>query len=345
MQKLIINKKNCLQGFIENIRDKNTIAFIIFKNSNFKLQITINKEKINSKILETLKKLTIGTVITVKGILLKNNAVKLNGLELIPDSIKIESLADAPIPIQDDSNIDTKLDYRWLDLRSEKNTLIFKVQTLLVKSLREFVYKKDFIEIHTPKIIATASESGSEVFEVNYFDNKAYLAQSPQFYKQLAIASGFSNVFEVGPVFRAEKSHTNKHATEFTGFDIEFANIKNVKNIMDFEAKLLTYAITKVAKKYNEEIKRLFSRELTIPKLPFPVMKLNDVYKELKTRYNYEVSNEELGDLSTEAERLCKKLAKDKFNHEFLFVTDYDASKRAFYHERVKGIPQGFDLI
>lgn len=123
---------------------------------------------------------------------------------MIPDDIVIESLAE-PLPIQDDSSIDLKMDYRWLDLRSDKNQMIFKIQTCMVDAMRKHLLKKGFIEIHTPKLIGTASESGANVFELSYFDTKAYLAQSPQFYKQMAMASGFESIFEVGPVFRAEK--------------------------------------------------------------------------------------------------------------------------------------------
>ena len=217
-----------LSGFVENLRNKRTMCFIVLKDISGKMQITIEKEKSEelAKICDTL---TIESVLTVEGMAVANEYVKLNGIEVLPESMAIESLADA-LPIKEDSSIDLKLDYRWLDLRSEKNQLIFKVQTLISQSFRELLVSKGFLEIHSPKIIGTASESGSDVFEVKYFDTKAYLAQSPQFYKQMAMASGFEKVFEVGPVFRAEKSYTNKHATEFTGFDLEFSYINSYRN-------------------------------------------------------------------------------------------------------------------
>ena len=222
---------------------------------------------------------------------------------------------------------------------------MFKVQTALLNALKKFALDRDFIEIHTPKTIATASESGSEVFEIKYFDTKAYLSQSPQFYKQMAMASGFEKVVEVGPVFRAEKSYTSKHTTEFTGFDIEFSYINSYEDVMHFEEEMIKYALNEVKNKYGEKIKELFDVDVIVPKTPFPVMKLSDVYKELKEKYNYSVPESEMGDMTTEAEKLCKDLAKDKFNSEFLFVTDFDAEHRAFYHMRKNGIPQGYDLI
>jgi aspartyl-tRNA synthetase len=183
----------------------------------------------------------------------KNEYVKLNGIEMLPDSMKIESLAEA-IPLNEEANIDVKMDYRWIDLRAKKNLLMFKVQTYMVRCMRDFLLEKDFIEIHTPKLIGAASESGSDVFEVKYFDRNAYLSQSPQFYKQMAMASGFEKIFEVGPVFRAEKSFTNKHATEFTGFDLEFSNIESMYDAMKMEENMLTYMLTKMKEKYGKHI-------------------------------------------------------------------------------------------
>lgn len=194
-------------------------------------------------------------------------------------------------------------------------------------------------------MIATASESGSEVFEVKYFETKAYLAQSPQFYKQMAIAGGLGRVFECGPVFRAEKSHSRKHATEFTGFDLEFANIDSYEDVMIMEEEMLTFALGKVSEKYGKQIKTVFDVDTIVPKLPFPRMKLKDIYQELKERYEYVCPEDEQDDLTTEAEKLLRKLAKDKYNHEFIFVTDFGTRKRAFYHLRKDGIPQGYDLV
>ena len=319
-----------LSGFVENLRNKRTMCFIVLKDISGKMQVTIEKEK-NEKKKKICDALTIESVLTVEGMAVANEYVKLNGIEVLPESMTIESLADA-LPIKEDSSIDLKLDYRWLDLRSEKNQLIYKVQTLVSQSFRELLISKGFLEIHSPKIIGTASESGSDVFEVKYFDTKAYLAQSPQFYKQMAMASGFEKVFEVGPVFRAEKSYTNKHATEFTGFDLEFSYINSYKDVMAMEEEMITYMLEKVVAKYGEDVERLVGVKLVVPTRPFPVMKLADVYKELEERYGFTVPESEKDDLTTEAERLCERMTKEKFGHEFLFIPDYSAKKRAFYH-------------
>ena len=159
------------------------------------------------------------------------------------------------------------------------------------------------------------------------------------------MASGFERTFESGPVFRAEKSNTNKHATEFTGFDLEISYIESYEDIMKFEEEMLAYALEKVHAKYGEKCKEIFGKEIVVPTLPFPRIKLADLYAELKEMYGFEVPASEMNDLTTEAERLCKKYAMDKYGHEFLFVTDYPKDKRAFYHMRKDGIPQGYDLI
>jgi aspartyl-tRNA synthetase len=333
-----------VSGFVENFRNKKTMAFIVVKDITGKLQVTVEKEK-HPEMIELLDKLTPQSVVTFEGEVVLSEYVKMGGKEMYPSVMKIESLAEA-IPIKDDSEIDVKMDYRWIDLRRDVNHLMLKLQTTLTAAMREFLVERNFIEIHTPKLIGAASESGSDVFEVKYFDTKAYLAQSPQFYKQMAMAAGVERIFETGPVFRAEKSYTNKHATEFTGFDLEFSYIDSFEDVMKMEEELLAYALAKVKEAHGEEIEALFGTPVVVPSLPFPRMKLCDVYRELEERYGYTVPDELKGDLTTDAERMTKKLCEEKFGHEFLFITDYDAKERAFYHMRdEQGVPQGYDLI
>ena len=242
------DKEVTISGFVDNVRDLQWVQFLILRDKTSKVQITIEKsEEKNKEMVELVSNLTLESTIKVTGKVVESPKVKLNGFEIIPNKIEVTSVSDKELPFNykdlDNVNLDTRLDYRFIDLRNEKNSLIFKVQSTLVKYLREYLYKNDFTEIHTPKLIGTASESGSEVFEVKYFDSKAYLAQSPQFYKQMAMSSGFERIFEVGPCFRAENSNTSKHATEFTCFDVEFSYINGVEDVMDLEAEMLTYAL------------------------------------------------------------------------------------------------------
>ncbi|MBQ7333224.1 MAG: aspartate--tRNA(Asn) ligase, partial [Clostridia bacterium] len=304
--------KHKVQGFVENFRNKRTMAFIVVKDITGKLQVTIEKEK-HPEFEEMLNVLTPQSVVSFEGEVVANDYVKMGGIEMLPEKMSVESVSEA-LPIKDDSDIDCKMDYRWIDLRRDANHLMIKLQTTLTAAMREFLIKENFVEIHTPKLIAAASESGSDVFEVKYFDTKAYLAQSPQFYKQMAMAAGLERIFETGPVFRAEKSYTNKHATEFTGFDLEFSYVTGYEDVMKMEEELLTYALRKVKEAHGEELLRVYGAELEVPTLPFPRMKLCDVYRELEERYGYKVPDELKGDLTTEAERMTKQLARDKFN-------------------------------
>lgn len=333
-----------ISGFVENLRNKRTMAFLVIRDITGKLQVTLEKEK-NPELAALVDQLTIHSVVTVEGPVVANEYVKMGGMEMLPERLVIESIADA-LPIKDDSEIDSRMDYRWIDLRRECNQLMLKMQTVLTGAMREFLLARRFVEIHTPKLIAAASESGSEVFEVKYFDTKAYLAQSPQFYKQMAMAAGLDRIFETGPVFRAEKSYTNKHATEFTGFDLEFSYVYSTEEVMHMEEELLTFAFGKVAAACGEDIRRLFGKEVIVPTMPFPRIPLRELYNELEARYGYTVSEDAKGDLTTDAEHLCAKFSMEKYGSEFLFVTDYDARERAFYHMRdERGVPMGYDLI
>ena len=156
--------------------------------------------------------------------------------------------APPPVPLSKKSSVslDTELSLRPVTLRAPRARAVFRIQAAICRAFREFLQEEGFTEIHTPKLIAAASESGSEVFKVDYFDRNAYLAQSPQFYKQMAMAAGFERIFETGPVFRAEKSYTNKHSTEFSGFDLEFSYITSFKDVMKMEEELLTAGLKAV---------------------------------------------------------------------------------------------------
>lgn len=352
-----LEKPILLQGFVENYRDGKAMAFIVLKDITGKVQITVEKS-CNEQLLPVLDQITHDSVLSVVGVAHESEYVKLGGIEVYPTELTLESVA-APLPIQREdipatkkkpatprSGIDDRMDYRWIDLRTERNQLIFKAQTVLTNAMRQFLLERRFLEIHTPKLIATASESGSDVFEVKYFDRSAYLAQSPQFYKQMAMASGFDRIFEVGPVFRAEKSFTSKHTTEFTGFDLEFSYITSFRDVMKMEEELLRYALSQVKEALGEQIAATFGKEVIVPETPFPCVKLADLYAALEAEYGYVVPESEKGDLTTEAERLSYDWVQKHYNHEFLFITDYSAEKRAFYHMRDEnGIPMGYDLI
>ena len=338
-----------IEGFVDNIRDLQYVQFLVVRDVTGKVQVTIEKNEENCKLNEIVSNLTVESTVKIIGTLFENEKVKLNGMELVPSNIIVTSrcLEELPLNYKDSKSalLDTRLNYRFLDLRSEKNTLMFKVQTCLINAMREFVLNNNFTEIHTPKIIGAASESGAEVFELNYFDSKAYLAQSPQFYKQMAMCSGFDRVFEVAPAFRAENSNSYRHATDFTSFDIEMSYVDSLEELMNFEEDLFIAGLSAVKEKYGDEIKKLFNVDVVVPTKPFPRIKLEDLYQELEKEYGFKMNYEDVGDMNSESEKLASKYVMEKYGHEFVFVTDFSSKKRAFYHKRENGIPQGADLI
>ncbi len=344
-----IGEKVRIDGFVEKNRNLQYVAFLVIKDKTNKVQVTIEKETASKELLSIVDKLTPNSTVTVIGTLNANEKVKLRGMEIIPESIIITSLSSEELPLNyndlSSTSLDNRLDNRFLDLRNEKNALIFEVQTTLVKALRDYLYERKFIEIHTPKLIKTASESGSSVFEVKYFKDKAYLAQSPQFYKQMAMASGMERIFEVAPAFRAENSNSYRHATEFTSFDLEMSYIDSYKDVAKVEEEMLVYALKEVKEKHGDKIKELWGVDVVVPTMPFPTIKLPDLCKELEKRYGYQVPEEEIGDMNAEMEKLTSRYAKEVYNHEFIFVTDFSKVKRPFYHMREDDVPQGYDLI
>ena len=345
-----LNEEIIFSGFVDAVRDKKWVMFVILRDATGKVQLTIEKsEETNKPLLDIMSEVTVDSTVRVVGKVVSSEAVKLGGLEIIPSTIEVTSEA-LPLPFDYNNlegvNIDTRMDFKWLDMRNRRNTLIRQVESCLTEGMRTFLYENHFTEIHSPKLIGTASESGSDVFEVKYFDREAYLAQSPQFYKQMALAGGLDRVFEVGPVFRAEKSNTNRHATEFTGFDLEFAYIDSYEDVMDLEEDLLIAGLKVVKERYGDEILEVFGKEVIIPTKPFPRIKLKDLYQQLHDRYQFEIPKEDIGDMNAEAEKLTYKFAMEEYNSEFIFIVDYAATKRPFYHMRdSEGKLQGYDLI
>ena len=342
------NQEIEVQGFIDNIRDLQYVQFVILRDGTGKVQITIEKSiEENQKMIALISTITLESTIRVKCKVLENPKVKLNGLELIPSSIIITStsLSELPIDIKDKEKTlrETRLDYRFLDLRREDNNLLFKCQTFIEAMMREYWLNNDYIEIHTPKISGASAESGAEMFKLDYFGQKACLSQSPQFYKQMTMASGFDKVFEIGPVFRAENSHTSYHATEIEMIDAEISWINSYEDVMDMEEEWIRYFMSKLAQKYGEDIKRVFHLEVSDVSAKFPRINFKDAKEIMKKEYNYIGSQPD--DFERQEEELMCKYAKEKYNSDFVFITNYPYVSRSFYVMKIDGITQTYDLL
>ena len=329
-----LEKEVVLDGFIDNIRNLQYVMFIILRDSTGKVQITLEKEDPkNTEMINLMSGVSLESTIKVKGLLKESPKVKLNGMELIPSEITVTSKAlnDLPFDIKKKDNAlrETRLDYRFLDLRREDNQLLFHVQSYMEHMMREYWQNNGYTEIHTPKISASSAESGAEMFKLDYFGQKACLSQSPQFYKQMAVAAGFDSVFEIGPVFRAEISHSSFHATEIEMLDVEIGYIDSVTDVMDEEENWIKYFMTKVKEKYGEDIKKIFNIELNDMNYNFPRIDFYEAKEILKNNFHYIGANEE--DFERKEEELMGKYVKEKYNSEFVFITNYPYSARSFY--------------
>lgn len=325
-----------IQGWIENLRDKKNMQFIVVRDLTGKVQVTIIKEE-KPEIAEIFSHATLESTVKIVGEAVANEFVKMGGVEIIPEQVEITSHAE-PLPIGQESSIDQRLDYRWIDLRTPAKALIFQVETTLNQAMRQFAIDNGCIEIHTPTLIGASSEGGSDVFEVKYFDRKAYLIQSPQFYKQMAMCAGFERVLVNTPVFRAEKSFTKKHATEFSGFDIELSYINSHEDVMKFEEEMLAYAIGEVAKKHGEKIRELLGVEIVVPTLPFPRIDMKDAYKVLREKLSIQINDGD--DFTSDQEVALCKYMEEQNGHQFFFVTGYPSSIRPFYTMANEDDPQ-----
>ena len=321
-----------IAGFVENLRNKSAMQFIVLRDISGKVQITVEKAKL-AEIAKIIDGVTVESVLTVTGLAVKNDYVKLGGLEIIPDRVTVDSVAEV-LPIDKERGLDLRLDYRWLDLRDPQKAKTFQVQTALERYMVDWLTDHGFIKIHTPKITAISSEGGSEVFELkNYFGSHAYLTQSPQLYKQMSMMAGFDRTFEIGECYRAESSFTSRHATEFTALDVEISHIENHHDVMDMEEALLTDVMNKLHAQFGDLIPAVTAK--------FPRLTLQEVYRILREEKHYEMPKAALGDIDPDGERLIGEYAKEKYHSDFVFITDYPHDARAFYTMD----DRSFDLI
>jgi len=328
-----------IAGWVETVRDQKKVQFVILRDETGSVQVvnpaTRESDGTNDAAVattEAISGLTAGSFVKVTGELKHDERVKLGGIEVKLASLDVASLAFPEPPIADDSSIDKRLDWRFIDLRRPEQNLVFRAQTTFEHALRTYWVDNDFIEIHTPKLMASASESRAELFEIEYFEGKAYLAQSPQFFKQMAQPAGFGKVFEIAPAFRADPSFTSRHATEFTSVDAEISWVESHEDVMAMHEQLLVAGLQAVKDKHGEAIKAAFDVDVTVPTAPFPRIPLAEAHEILKAR-GYTVPRAD-GDLDPEGERQLSKHVRETFGHEFVFVTDYATGIRPFYHKR-----------
>ncbi len=334
-------KKVALAGWVQTVRDVGSLVFIIMRDRAGLLQLICKGEA-----AETARKLSLESSIEVTGIAKVDEKIKLGGVEIQVETLVLVagSLPKLPVDIagKTETNFEHRFDHRVIDLRREEPQAIFAVQSTLCNAFREILNKDGFTEIHTPKIIATGTEGGTSLFPVKYFEKQAYLAQSPQFYKQMLVGSGFERVFEIAPVFRAEEHNTPWHLNEYVSLDFEMGFVRDELQVIKQSEKVLKYMLKKVIEK-NEKQLKLFNINLKIPK-KIPVLKYWDLPKIFES-----IGKEfaPMSDLSRDHEATLCTYASEKFDSEFVFVNNYPIELRPAYTQphTKKKYSRGFDLL
>lgn len=341
-----LNKEVLLQGWVQEVRNLSKIKFIILRDRTGDMQTLALKADTEPASFELINEVTKESVVEIVG-LPKENKESRWGIEVLIKSLKIISKAEVPLPIDNTdksaTNFDKRLDFRFLDTRNIKHAAIFKIRSKIAKILTEFFDKNGFTNINTPKMTKIGVESGAELFEIDYFGQPMYLAQSPQVYKQMFVSGGFERVYEIAPVFRAEQSHTTRHLTEFTGVDFEMGFINDFTDVMDFIEEMFIDLITRLKKESASELK-LLGLEHQIP-AKIPRISLEEAKKMLAPKGKKYAKDE---DLDSEGEKLLGELVKEKYHCEFVFLTHFPWAVKPFYQmkdEKNQHVTKSFDLL
>jgi len=333
-------KEVIVVGWVRDLRDLGGIRFIVLQDKGGTVQITIPQSEASREVLTKVNTLQRQDCIGVRGII-KEMGKAPGGAEIIPNEIRILGVANQPLPIditgKTPADIDVRLDARVIDLRRDENQATFKIRHTTLEATRDFLSEKGFIEVNTPKIIASATEGGAELFPVAYFEREAFLAQSPQLYKEQLVID-FEKVFEIGPAFRAEKSHTRRHVTEFVSVDIEEA-FATAEDVMKVAEELMEYVCRTVKDRCQKELK-ILRYHIDVPRIPFKRFGYDEVLRELAEK-GTKVSWGE--DIPTLAYRTLGEI-----HLHFYFIVDWPTSLKPFYikpRDDRPEISEGFDLM
>ncbi|MBN2094876.1 MAG: aspartate--tRNA(Asn) ligase [Candidatus Aenigmarchaeota archaeon] len=330
-------KEVTVYGWVDAIRALGKITFVVIRDRSGKVQTIARKD---TPAFDQIKDLSREYVIEARG-LVKESKSAPGGSEIELSEVKTISKAE-PLPIEFSGKIDTnmskRLDYRYIDLRNPQTKEIFLIKSEITNRFRKFLHKKGFVEIHTPKIVKLGAEGGSEMFPILYYNQEGYLAQSPQLYKQMMQAAGFEKVFEIGPVYRAEKSHTIRHISEYWGLDCEMSFIKSFEEVMDTAEAVIKYTLEKLEEDHKDIIE---SFGVTMPnyKEPFPRLTLQECF---------ELIGRSVEDPTAEEEKLIGSKVLEKLGSDFVFIKNYPFSARPFYTMKNANDPaltDSFDLV
>ena len=331
-----------VKGWVQDVRALGGIAFVTLRDRFGTIQITLPKKKIDPALFEELTKLPRESVVAVTGEVKASNQTAL-GLEIIPSAVEVYSKAATPLPlgVVDKVNVemDTRLNHRFMDLRKPEIRAIFELKAMMVELIEECVRENGFNQVYTPKINAAGAEGGAELFKIQYFDRPAFLAQSPQLYKQILMSTGLDRVFELGPAFRAELSNTNRHVTEFISFDGEMSWIENEEEVMAMIETIIDHVLTGLKERGKKQLE-LLGKEIKVPARPYPILTYSEC---LKMVQDAGLPLKEGDDLGTEGEKIIGDKMAEK-GVELYFIAEYPEEAKPFYIMEKDGTPYSFSF-
>jgi nondiscriminating aspartyl-tRNA synthetase len=331
-----------VEGWVQEVRNLGGISFLILRDRYGIIQITAPKKKIAPELMEMLSSVPRESVVRILG-LVKQSAQAKAGFEIIPSEMEILSLSQSPLPmgVVDKVSVeaDTRFDNRFMDLRKPEARAVFEVKSLTLRLIDEFLEKESFIETFTPKIVASGAEGGATLFEINYFGKKAYLAQSPQLYKQMLMSTGLDRVFEIGQAFRAEPSDTVRHVSEFISFDAEMAHIASQKDVMALLESCTQYVIKGIMERGKEQLEKL-NATVTLPLAPYPLVSYAHAV-DMVCEHGLKVCHGD--DLGTEGEKVLGDIMAEK-GYEMYFIQEYPEEAKPFYIMEKDGTPYSYSF-
>ncbi|MBU1157950.1 MAG: aspartate--tRNA(Asn) ligase [Candidatus Thermoplasmatota archaeon] len=321
-------------GWVQDLRNLGGISFLQLRDAYGVIQVTMLKKR-NKEIFEQVASIPRESVVLVSGIVKESKEAKA-GYEILPDSVTVVNAAEAPLPLgvvdKVGADLDTRLNNRFLDLRKEEIRAIFKIKARTLEGIRNYLTSQNFTEVSTPKIVAAGAEGGATLFPIKYFDKNAYLAQSPQLYKQNLMASGLDKIFEIAPAYRAEASDTIRHIAEFTSLDVELAFIKSSDDVMDVAEGIVVSSLKHVREKCKKELE-ILGIDIEDPAIPFPKVKYDEAIEMLASN-GLKIAHGE--DLGTEGEKLLGDIMMKDRGIELYFITEFPTSlkRSTFYAKR-----------
>ncbi len=321
-------------GWVQDLRNLGGISFLQLRDAYGVIQVTMLKKR-NKEIFEQVASIARESVVLVTGTVKESKEAKA-GYEILPDSVTVVNAAETPLPLgvvdKVGADLDTRLNNRFLDLRKDDVRAIFKIKARTLEGIRNYLTSQSFTEVSTPKIVAAGAEGGATLFPIKYFDKNAYLAQSPQLYKQNLMASGLDKIFEIAPAYRAEASDTIRHIAEFTSLDVELAFIKSSNDVMDVAEGIVVSSLKHVREKCKKELE-ILEIDIKDPPIPFPKVTYDEAI-EMVTSNGLKIEHGE--DLGTEGEKLLGDIMMKDRDIELYFITEFPTSlkRSTFYAKR-----------